>query len=175
MKARDINLVMFDYFKEGKSQIVKILRKFISNGQFYKDKSEESNLLYSKISISEYSISISNPLNFNKFILVQLKNKDGFIFVVDVTDKILFKIAELTLNLIFRLPEFAFTPLLILIDKIGIDRLEIHKLIKDLRVNEDKNKAIKYIPINTSDNDEIREVINWIVERITIRKAQVAI
>lgn len=175
MKARNVNLVMFDFFKEGKSRIAKILRKFISNGQFYKDKSEESNLLYSKISICEYSISISNPLEFNKFLLFQLKNKDGFIFLVDITNKIWFKVAEITLDLIFELPEIALIPSLILIDKIGIDRLEIHKFIKNLKINEDENKAIKFIPVDASNNDEIREVINWIVERIAIIKAQAAI
>ena len=175
MKPRDINLVMFDFFKEGKSRIAEILRKFISKGQFYKDKSEESNLLYSNISISEYSISTSNPLDFNKFLLSQLKNKDGFIFMVDVTNKIMFKIAELTLDLIFKLPEFAFKPSLILIDKIGIDRLEIQRFIENLRINEDDNKTIKYIPINISDNDEIRKAIKWIVNRIAITQAQAAI
>jgi hypothetical protein len=174
MKVRDINLVMFNYFEEDKSRIVKILRKFISKGQFYKDKFEESNLLFSKISIFEYSISISNPLKFDEFLMVQLKNKNGFIFVVDVTNEILFKIAEFTLELLFKLPEFVFTPSLILIDKIGIDNLEIHNFIKNLRIDEDENKSIKYITINASDNEEIREAINWIVERIAIIKAQVA-
>lgn len=175
MKAKDINLVLFDFYKEGKSQIAKILLKSISNGQFYKEKSEESNLLYNKISISEYSISTSNPLEFNKFLKLQLEIQDGFIFVVDVTDKILLKVAEFTLDLIFKLPEFTFTPSLILIDKIGTDRLEIHKIIEDLSVNEEENRIIKGIPINTSENDEIRKAINWIVKRITISKAQIAI
>jgi len=173
MKSREINLVMFDFFKEGNSRIVKILKELIFNGQSYKDKSEDSNLLYSKISISEYSISISNPLIFNKFLLFQLKNKDGFIFVVDETDKFLFKIAEFTLNLISKLPELAPIPSLILFNKIATDRIEIQKLIKNLSINEEDNKIIKYVPFNTYDNDEIREAINWIVDRIAIKKVLV--
>ena len=174
MNPRDLNLVVFDFFKEGKSRVAEILKEFISKGQFYKDTSEESYLLYNKISISEYSISISNPLNFNKFILVQLKNKDGFIFVVDVTNKLMFKIAELTLDLILKSPEFAFTPSLILIDEIGMDRLEIQRFIENLSINKDDNKTIQYIPINISEN-EIREAIKWIVDRIAIKQALAAI
>ena len=175
MEPRDIKLLMFDFFKEGNSRIAEILREFISKGLFHKDKYEESNLLYSKISISKYSISISNPLNINKFFSIQLKNKDGFIFVVDVTNKIMFKIAELTLELILKLPEFAFTPSLILIDELGMDRLEIQRLKENLRINEDDNKTIQYITINISDNDEIREAIKWIVDRIAIKQALAAI
>jgi hypothetical protein len=174
MKARDINLVLFDFFIEGKSQLAKLLGKFISTGQYYKDISDDSIFLYSKISISEYSISISNQLHFNKFLELQLKNQDGFIFVVDVTNKILFKIAELTLDLIFNSSELKFIPSLILIAKKETDRLEIHKLLKNLRVNGDADKIIKYIPIDASDDDEIRKAINLIVERITIKRAQVA-
>jgi len=83
--------------------------------------------------------------------------------------------AELTLDLIFKSPDFDATPSLILVDKTETDRPEVHKFIKDLRIDEDENKVIKYVPINTSDDIEIREAINWIIERITIITAQVAI
>ena len=175
IEPRDLNLVVFDFFKEGKSRVAEIIREIISKGQFYKDLSEESNLPYSKISISEYSISISNPLNINKFLMVQLKNKDGFIFVVDVTNKIMFKIAELTLDLILKLPKFAFMPSLILIDELGNDRLEIQRFIENLGINEDDNKTIQYIPLNIFGNDKIREAIKWIVDRIAIKQTLAAI
>lgn len=81
----------------------------------------------------------------------------------------------LVINLIFKSPELKFRPSLILIDKKETDRPEIHKLTGDLRINEDENKSIKYIPIDASDDNEIREAINWIVEIITIKRAQVAI
>jgi len=173
MKARPINLAMFDFSRDGKSQIANMFGKFISTGQFYKRKSEESNLIYSNISVAEYSVS--KPLEFNKFLMLQLKNQDGLIFVVDATNNILFKMAELTLDLIFKSEELTVIPSLILIDKEETDRPEIHKLIEDLRINEDEDKSIKFIPIYAPDDDKIREAFNWIVERISIKIAQIAI
>lgn len=175
MKARQINLAMFDFSRDGKSQIANMLGNFISTGQFYKLKSEESNLIYSKIIVSEYSVSISKLLEFNKFLILQLKNQDGLIFVVDVTNDRLFQMAELTLDLIFRLPDFDVTPSLILVDKTEANRPEVHKFIKDLRIDEDEKEFIKYLPIDTSDDNGIREAINWIIERITIIPAKVTI
>jgi len=175
MKARPINLAMFDFSRDGKSQIANMLGKFISTGQIYKLKSEESNLFYSNISVSEYSVSISKPLEFNKFLMLQLKNQDGLIFVVDATNTILFRMAELTLDLIFKSEELMVIPSLILIDKKDTDRPEIHKLMEDLGINEDEDKSIKFIPIDAPNDDEIREAFNWIVERISIKIAQIAI
>ncbi|MFX1594391.1 MAG: ADP-ribosylation factor-like protein [Promethearchaeota archaeon] len=172
VKARPINLAMFDFFRDGKSQIAKVLGKFISTGQFYKLKSEEANLIYSKIIVSEYSIS--KPLEFNKFLKLQLKNQDGLIFVVDTTNSILFKMAELTLDLIFKSEELMFLPSLILIDKKDTDRTEIHNLTENLRINEDEDKSIKFIPIDAPDDDKIREAFNWIIKRISIKRAQIA-
>ena len=134
MKPRNIDLAMFDFSRDGKSQIAEMLGKFISTGQYYKYKSVESDLLYSKISVSEYSVSISKPLEFNKFLILQLKDQDGLIFVVDVTNNILFEIAKLTIDLIFKSSEFTFTPSLILVDKSETDRPEVHNFINSFYI-----------------------------------------
>lgn len=172
MKSRDINLVLFDFIKEGDSQIAAILKDLIFNGEFYKEKSEESNLLYNKISISDYSISISNRLFFNNFLLFQLKNKDGFIFVVDETNGLIKHAVEI-LNLISKSPNLAPIPSLILFNEIATDRIEIQRLIEKLSINEDDNKIIKFIPFDASDKDEMIEAINWIVDRITVKKVPI--
>ncbi|MFX1478959.1 MAG: hypothetical protein ACFFCI_12580, partial [Promethearchaeota archaeon] len=160
MKSRDINLVLFDFAQESPSEIAKNLKELIFNGYYYKEKSEDSNLLYSKISISEYSISIFNPLKFNEFLLFHLKNKDGFIFVVNDT------MAEDTLKLIPKLPDLASIPSLILINKSTIQHIEMQNLIEDLSKDEEESKLFKYISPNTHDNDKIREAVNWILESI---------
>jgi len=173
MKTRDINLAIFDFFEYGISPIADNLRKFISVVHFYKNKLEKVNLFNTKLSIFEYSIE--NPMKFNNFLLFQLKTKDGFIFVVDESNKILFKIAKFALNLISKSPELVYIPTLILFNKTTTEDIEIQKFIKELSIGEDDNKTIKFISINTYGDDEIREAFNWIVDRIAIKKAQVAI
>jgi len=173
MKTRDINLVMFDFFEDGISPIADNIRKFISVVQFCKNKPEKVNLFNTKLSIFEYSMD--NPMKFNNFLLFQLKNEDGFIFVVDESNKILFKIAKIALNLIFKSPELAYIPSLVLFNKTKTERIKIQKFIKELSINEDNNKTIKFIPINIYSNDEIREAFNWIIDRIAFKKAHVAI
>ncbi|MHA2391462.1 MAG: ADP-ribosylation factor-like protein [Promethearchaeota archaeon] len=172
MKTRDISLALFDFFKNGISPIADNLKKFISIGQYPKNKFENVALFNTNLSVYEYSID--KPMN-SKFLLFQLKNNDGFIFVVEEINNILLKIAELTLNFIFNSSELASIPSLILFNKTTTEGIEIQKLIKELRIDEDENKTIKFVPIKAYDNDEIREAFNWILDKIAIKEAQVAI
>ncbi len=167
IKAREINLVMFEFF-----YIAPIAKEFISIDQFYKNKSKDSTLLHSKLSLSRYSISrITSLLNVNlDFLSFQLENKDGFIFLIDVAIKGMIQKAKRIFNKIFKFPEIASKPLLIIINQIGIYNLQIQKLQEDLGIIEDDNKIIRYIPFNFYNNDDISEVFSWIVDRIKIKK-----
>jgi len=62
------------------------------------------------------------------------------------------------------------TPFLILINKLGIYRSEIHKLGKYLDVYGNDNRNVKYIPTNTSNNDKIRDAFSWIISIIIFKK-----
>lgn len=167
IKAREINLVMFEFF-----YISPIAREFISIDQFYTNRSEDSNLLHSKLSISRYSISrITSLMNVNSdFLLFHLKNKDVFIFLIDVTIKGMIQKAKRIFNIISKFPEIASKPLLIIMNQMGIDNLQIQKLQEDFGIIEDGNKIIKYIPFNSYNNDDIREAFIWIADRIKIKK-----
>ena len=155
MKTQDINLGMFNFFEDGISPIADNLRMFISIGQFSKNRSENVNHLRTNLSISEYSID--NLMNFNNFLLSQLKFSDGFIYLIDDTSKILFKKAEVTLNLISESLELHNIPSLILFSKKTTQRIGIQKFIEKLRINKDDNKKIMYIPNSIYDSDEIRK------------------
>ncbi|MFX1392919.1 MAG: ADP-ribosylation factor-like protein [Promethearchaeota archaeon] len=164
VKARDINLIIFDFFTSDESPTMKIIDNFISIGQFYNKISRESNLLNRKLSISEYSLY--HLMNFSDFFLFQLKNKDGFIFVVDITNRKMIKRAKRIFNKISNFPEISSMPLLVLINDIGVYQPKIRKFIKDLSIIEDDNKTVKYIPNNPVKNGEIHEAFSWIVDRI---------
>ncbi|MFX1394490.1 MAG: hypothetical protein ACFFAH_13070 [Promethearchaeota archaeon] len=162
IKAREFNLVMFEFLYKSP-----IAREFISIDQFYKNRSEDSNLLHSKLSISRYSISrIRSLMNVNpSFLLFQLKNKDGFIFFIDVNIKGVIQKAKRIFNKIFKFPEIATKPILIIINQIGLYNLQIQKIQQDLGIIDDENKIIKYIPFNFYNNDDISEAFSWIVDK----------
>jgi len=167
-EKKEINLVMFDFFEEGESQLAYHFRNYISSTQYSKDKSTELNLLNFKISMSTYSLS--NPKKSINFFLSQLKNKHGFIFAVDVTNKKMLRKARHISNKIIRLAigklNIAKMPCLILINKLGIYRYEIIKLAQYLDGFGYNIRTIKYIPTDPSNNEKVRDAFSWIIHRI---------
>jgi hypothetical protein len=167
----EINLVMFDFFEEGDSQLAEVFRNYISSVQYSKIKSRELNLLNYKIVISTYSLS--NPKKSINFFLSQLKNKHGFIFAVDVTNKIMLRKARRISNKIMRLAigkvNIAKMPCLILINKLGFHRYEVMKLAEYLDGFGYDIRTIKYVPTDTSDIEKVRDAFNWIIDRIIFK------
>jgi len=167
IKAREINLVMFEFFYDAP-----IAREFISSDPFHINGSEASNLLHSKLSISRYSISrITSLLKVNSdFLVFQLKNKDGIIFLIDVTINEMIQKAKGIFNIISNLPENASKPLIIIINQIGLDNLISQELQEEFGIIEDDGKTIKYIPFNNYNKNDIREALSYIVDRIKLKE-----
>ncbi|MFX0144538.1 MAG: hypothetical protein ACFE9C_10710, partial [Candidatus Hodarchaeota archaeon] len=167
-EKKEINLVMFDFFEEGESQLLHHFRNYISSAQYAKDQSLELNLLNYKISLSTYSLS--NPKKSVNFFLSQLKNKHGFIFAVDVTNKNMLRKARRISNKIMRLVigklNIIKMPCLILINKPGFYDFEVIKFAKYLDGFGYDIRTIKYIPTDTSNIEKIRDAFTWIINRI---------
>ncbi|UCC18649.1 MAG: hypothetical protein JSV62_11140 [Promethearchaeota archaeon] len=171
-EKKEINLAMFDFFEEGESKIAQLFRKFITNIKYYKSKSEDLNPLHYKIIVSSYPIS--NSKKSINFFLSQLKKKQGIIFVVDITNKTMIRKARHISNRIIRLAigklNIANMPCLILINKLGIYRYEIQKILRFLDEFGYDIKIVKYIPTDISNKDKINEAFNWIINRIILNK-----
>ncbi len=172
-EKREINLVMFDFYDKGESQIAQHLRNFISKAQYYNDKSENSILLHYKITLSTYPIY--NSKKSINFFLSQLSNKHGFIFVIDISNKTMLRKARLITNRIIRLAigklNIVRMPCLILINQKEIsNHIEIQKILKFLDDFGYDTKTIKYIPTDTANQDEIHQAFNWILNRIIFKK-----
>ncbi|MFX0023786.1 MAG: hypothetical protein ACFE9S_15775 [Candidatus Hermodarchaeota archaeon] len=175
-EKREINLVMFDFFEEGESQLAQLFKNYISSAQYSKDKLTELNLLNYTITLSTYSLS--KPRKSIHFFLSQLKNKHGFIFGIDVTNKSMFRKAKITYNKILRLgigmrKMKITTPFLILINRPETYRPEIHKLgiYLESRIRSHL-RNIKYIPTDTSNNEKIHEAFHWIINKIILRNSK---
>ena len=164
-EKREINLVMFDFYDQGESQIAQHFRNFIS-------KTEDLNLLHYKITISTYPIY--NRKKSINFFLSQLKNKHGFIFVIDMTNKTMLRKARHISNKIIRLAigklNIVNMPCLILINQNAISRFESKKILRFLDDYGYDVKKVKYIPPHTTNQDEIQQAFNWILNRIISKK-----
>ncbi|MDX1798789.1 MAG: hypothetical protein R3255_09075 [Candidatus Lokiarchaeia archaeon] len=174
-ERKEINLVMFDFFEEGESQLAQLFKNYISNAQYSIDKSTELNLHNYTITLSTYSLS--KPRKSIHFFLSQLKNKHGIIFGIDVTNKSMFRKAKITYNKILRLgigmrKMKITTPFLILINKPETYRPEIHKLGKYLDVFRSHLRNVKYIPTDPSNNEKIRDAFSWIINKIILRSSK---
>ena len=110
------------------------------------------------------------------FFLAQLKNKHGFIFAVDVTNKKMLRKARHISNRIIRLAigkiNIANMPCLILINKTGFYRYDVIKLAQHLDGLGYELRTIKYIPTDPSNNEKIRDAFTWIIERIIFKKSK---
>ncbi|MFX1379442.1 MAG: hypothetical protein ACFFA4_10150 [Promethearchaeota archaeon] len=170
-EKREINLVLFDFFEEGESQLAQLFKNYISNAQYNKGKLIQLNLLNYKITISTYSFT--NPKKSINFFFSQLKSKHGFIFAVDVTNKNMLRKARRISNKIMRLAigkiNIVKFPCLILINKLGFYRYEVMKLAEYLNGFGYDIRTIKYIPTDPSDNEKIHDAFSWIINRIIFK------
>ena len=170
---REINLVMFDFYEQGESQIAKHFRDFISEAQYYKRKSEDLFILQYKISLSTYPISsLKKSVS---FFLSQLKSKHGLIFVIDITNKKMLRRARHISNRIIRLAigklNIVKIPCLILINqKETTNRIETKKMLRFLDDFGYDIKTVEYIPSDTTNQDKIHQAFNWILNRIVFKK-----
>jgi hypothetical protein len=170
---REINLVMFDFYKHGESQIAQHFRDFISKAQYYKGEWEDLLLLQYKISLSTYPISsLKKSIS---FFLSQLKTKHGLIFVIDLSNKEMVRKARHISNRIIRLAigklNIVRIPCLILInEKETRSTVETGKILRFLDDFGYDIKTVKYIPTNTSNEDKVHEAFYWILNRIVFKK-----
>ncbi|MFW9826287.1 MAG: hypothetical protein ACFFEY_01560 [Candidatus Thorarchaeota archaeon] len=170
---REINLVMFDFYEYGESQIARQFREFISEAQYYKRKSEDLFLLQYKITLSTYPISILKKSI--SFFLSQLKTKHGLIFVIDMTNKKMLRKARHISNRIIRLAigklNIVRIPCLILINqKETVSSLETEKILRFLDDFGYDIKTVKYIPTKPASQDEIHQTFYWLLDRIVFKK-----
>jgi len=172
-EKRDINLVMFDFYEQGESQIAQHFRNFISKARYHNGKSEDLLFLHYKITLSTYPIS--NSKKSINFFLSHLSNKHGFIFVIDMTNKTTIRKARHISNRIIRLAigklDLIRMPCLILINQKTINnRIEIQKILRILDDFGYDIKTVRYIPSDNANQDEIHQALNWLLTRIIFKK-----
>jgi len=174
-EQKEAKILVFGLTFAGKTTIIKTRRKSVAKTTFPTINVDISRILVNNVSLLTYDIP--GQYKVKELWKPYLKNQDGLIFVLDVTDKIKFSYARELLHEIVNKPELSELPLLILFNKTDLDRPDIAKLEEAMGVNELGDRPMKSFLTSGIKNINIDEAFNWLslkiaerVDRYTPRK-----
>ncbi len=159
-KLRNSRIFMYGLPQAGKTTIIKSLQQtFFSKVNLDKELSLRK-LLLGNFSIITHNFSKKNV--FHDLMSIYLREIDGIVFVLDVSNTMNFRKAQSELHTISKFPETHNLPLLILLNKIDLGGKKIKEIIDQLNIDQLKNKTIKFYPISAIKKEGIIEAFNWL-------------
>ncbi|MFW9999748.1 MAG: PAS domain S-box protein [Candidatus Hodarchaeota archaeon] len=166
-EQKEAKILIFGLSQAGKSTIIKTRRKSVSKTIFPTINVDISRILVNNVSLLTYDIP--GKYKVKELWKPYLKNQDGLIFVLDVTDKIKFSFARELLHEIAGKPELSELPLLILYNKIDLKRPDINELEEAMGVKKLGKRPMKSFLTSGNKNVNIDEAFNWLSLKITER------
>jgi len=166
-EQKEAKILIFGLSMAGKTTIIKTRRKSVSKTTFPTINVDISRILVNNVSLLTYDI----PGKYKAKDLWKpyLKNQDGLIFVLDVTDKIKFSYARELLHDIAGKPELSELPLLILYNKTEIKQPDMKELDEAMGVQKLGKRPMKSFLTSGIKNINIDEAFNWLSLRIAER------
>ncbi|MHA2127759.1 MAG: PAS domain S-box protein, partial [Promethearchaeota archaeon] len=169
-EQKEAKILIFGLSKAGKTTIIRTRRKSVSKATFPTINVDISRILVNNISLLTYDIP--GKYKVNEIWKPYLKNQDGLIFVLDVTDRIKFSYARDLLHEIAKKQELCDLPLLILFNKGELTKPDINKLEEEMGVNILGNRPIKSFLTSGISNLNIDKAFNWLTLKIAERVDQ---
>ncbi len=169
-EQKEANVLVFGLYLAGKTTLIRCRRKSISKTIFPTISVDISRILVNNVSLLTYDTP--GQSKFKEIWKPYLKNQDGLIFVLDITDKIKFPDAFALLNEIAGHPELKELPLLILFNKIDLekpDTNEINDLINAMDLEKLGKRPIKYFLTSGIKNINVDEAFNWLSLKLSER------
>ncbi|MFW9902419.1 MAG: ADP-ribosylation factor-like protein [Candidatus Thorarchaeota archaeon] len=168
-EQKEAKILIFGLTMAGKSTIIKTRRKSVSKTTFPTINVDISRILVNNISLLTYDIP--GKYKAKQLWKPYLKNQDGLIFVLDVTDKIKFSYARELLHEIAGRPELCELPLLILYNKIDLmhTQSDINELEEAMGIKKLGKRPIKSYLTSGIKNINVDEAFNWLSLKIAER------
>ncbi|MFX1593413.1 MAG: PAS domain S-box protein [Promethearchaeota archaeon] len=166
-EQKEAKVLIFGLSMAGKTTIIKTRRKSVSKAIFPTINVDISRILVNNVSLLTYDIP--GKYKAKELWKPYLKNQDGLIFVLDVTDKIRFSYARELLHEIAGKPELSELPLLILYNKTEIKQPDINELDEAMGVEKLGNRPMKSFLTSGIKNINIDEAFNWLSLKIAER------
>ena len=169
-EQKEAKILIFGLTMAGKTTIIRTRRKSVSKTIFPTISVDISRILVNKVSLLTYDIP--GKYKVKEIWKSYLKNQDGLIFVLDVTDTIKFSYARELLHEIAGKPELSELPLLILFNKIDLKNQDKNELEKIMGLEKLGNRPIKSFLTSAVKNINIDEAFNWLSLKISERIEQ---
>ncbi|MFX0005003.1 MAG: ADP-ribosylation factor-like protein, partial [Promethearchaeota archaeon] len=169
-EQKEAKILIFGLTMAGKTTIIRTRRKSVSKSIFPTISVDISRILVNNISLLTYDIP--GKYKVKEIWKPYLKNQDGLIFVLDVTDTIKFSYARELLHEIASKPELRELPLLILFNKSDLKKQDKEELEKLMGVEKLGKRPIKSFLTSAVKNINIDEAFNWLSLKISERIEQ---
>ncbi|MHA2087346.1 MAG: PAS domain S-box protein, partial [Promethearchaeota archaeon] len=166
-EQKEAKILIFGLSLAGKTTIIRTRRKSVSKTVFPTINVDISKILVNNLSLLTYDIP--GKYKVKEIWKPYLKNQDGLIFVLDVTDEIKFSYARELLHEIAGKPELSELPLLILFNKIDLKQLDIKDLEEAMGVKRLGKRPMKSFLTSGIKNLNIDEAFNWLSLKIAER------
>ncbi|MDX1797348.1 MAG: PAS domain S-box protein, partial [Candidatus Lokiarchaeia archaeon] len=166
-EQKEAKILIFGLSLAGKTTIIRTRRKSVSKTLFPTLNVDISRILVNNVSLLTYDIP--GKYKVKEVWKPYLKNQDGLIFVLDITDKIKFSFARELLHEIAGKPELSELPLLILFNKVDLTQPDINKLKDAMGLKKLSKRPIKSFLTSGVKNINIDEAFNWLSLKIAER------
>jgi PAS domain S-box-containing protein/small GTP-binding protein len=169
-EQKEAKILIFGLSMAGKTTIIKTRRKSVSKATFPTINVDISRILVNNVSLLTYDIP--GKYRAKELWKPYLKNQDGLIFVLDVTDTIRFSYARELLHEIAGNPKLSELPLLILYNKTDFKQADIKNLDEAMGVKKLGKRPMKSFLTSGIKNINIDEAFNWLSLKIAERVEQ---
>ncbi|MFX1324243.1 MAG: ADP-ribosylation factor-like protein [Promethearchaeota archaeon] len=169
-EQKEARVLIFGLSQAGKTTIIKTRRKSVSKTTFPTINVDISKIIVNNVSMLTYDIP--GKFKAKEIWKPYLKNQDGLIFVLDVTDTIRFSYARELLHEIAERPELSELPLLILFNKTDRKQCNIAELENAMGVKTLRRGPVKSFLTSGIMNINIDEAFNWLSLKIAERAEQ---
>ncbi len=165
LKQRDKKIFVYGLSQAGKTTVINCLKRTISQNTLPTTNVDISRVLLNNISILTYDAPGQSA--FRDLWAPYLKNQDGLVFVFDIADPKKFAEAKDILHEIAWLPSMRNLPLLILLNKIDLVSPDIDLITKELKLDEFKDRDLKYFFTSGLINEGINDAFNWLAVKLS--------
>jgi PAS domain S-box-containing protein/small GTP-binding protein len=166
-EQKEARVLIFGLSQSGKTTIIKTRRKSVSKTTFPTINVDISKIIVNNVSMLTYDIP--GKYKAKEIWKPYLKNQDGLIFVLDVTDTIRFSYARELLHEIAGKPELSELPLLILFNKTDRKQSDLKVLEETMGIKNLGKRPLKSFLTSGIMNKNIDEAFNWLSLKIAER------